>query len=203
MNTEPRLEERITRAAERLFAEEGFAATGIRAIAQLAKVSIGAIYHHFSGKDEILERIMREEIDRRQQFLEGLRKQGLPLKKQIQGVVKMHFALLQERSDAARLFFRERFDPDPSLQAKIHDVYGQVASYVAKIIEEGITTGEIRQCPPLLTAYEILGMVEAVSLRALGKDETAVQFRDQGPQNLADSLWQWLHLDREEEKAHA
>jgi len=203
MNVEPRLEERIIRAAERLFAQEGFAATGMRAIAQLAKVSIGAIYHHFSGKEEILEQIVREEIKRRQEFLEGLRQRGLPLKEQIQGLVKMHFTLLQERNDAARLFFRERFDPSPSLRAKIQDLYSNVASYVAEIIKQGITAGEIRPCSPLLTAYELLGMVEAVSLRALGEDETAAEFRNEGPQELATSLWLWLHIDREEERAHA
>ena len=203
MNDQPRLEERITKAAERLFAQEGFAATGMRAIAQLAKVSIGAIYHHFSGKEEILEQIVREEIERRQEFLEGLRQRGLPLKDQIQRLVKMHFDLLQERGDVARLFFRERFDPSPSLRAKIQDLYGNVAGYVAEIIKQGITAGEIRPCSPLLTAYEMLGMVEAVSLRALGEDKTAVQFRNEGPQELATSLWLWLHIDRGEERAHA
>ncbi len=203
MNDQPRLEKRITEAAERLFAQEGFAATGMRAIAQLAKVSIGAIYHHFTGKEEILEKIVRKEIARRQEFLEGLRERGLPLKEQIQGLVKMHFTLLQERSDAARLFFRERFDPSPSLGAKIQVLYGDVAGYVAEIIKQGITAGEIRPCSPLLTAYEILGMVEAVSLRALGKDEIAMQFRNRGPQELAKSLWLWLLLDREEGRPHA
>lgn len=203
MNSQPQLEERITRAAERLFAEEGFAATGMRAIAQLAKVSIGSIYHHFTGKEDILERIVREEIARREEFLEGLRKRGLPLKQQLQGLVKMHFTLLQERNDAARLFFRERFDPSPSLRAKTQDLYGNVANYVAEIIKQGITAGEIRPCPPLLTAYEMLGMVEAVSLRALGEDETAEQFRDEGPEELAKSLWLWLQLDREEQRSYA
>jgi len=196
------LEKRIIEAAERLFAQKGFAATGMRAIAQGAKVSIGAIYHHFSGKDEILERIIREEIERRQAFLEGLRQRGLPLKEQIQGLVKMHFTLLQERSDAARLFLRERFDPSPSLRAKIQDLYGKMADYVAELIGQGITNGEIRPCSPLLTAYEILGMVEAVSLRALGRDETAARFRSEGPQELAAALWGWLRLDREGKKAN-
>lgn len=197
------LEEKITGAAERLFARDGFAATGMRAIAKAAKVSIGAIYHHFKGKEEILERIMREELERRQRFLEELRAQGLPLQKQIQQIVQMHFNLLQEKSDAARLFFRERFDPSPVLRAKIQDLYGEVAGYVAEIIREGIATGEVRPCQPLLTAYTILGMVEAVSLRALGKDETAALFMKEGPKELARSIWLWLHLGQEERRAHA
>ncbi|HCP32120.1 TPA: hypothetical protein DIT45_02590 [Candidatus Acetothermia bacterium] len=201
MTRQGRLEEKITGTAERLFAQKGFAATGMRAIAQTAKVSIGAIYHHFKSKDEILERIMHEELERRQRFLERLRGQGLPLQKQIKQIVQMHFDLLQEKSDAARLFFRERFDPSPVLRAKIQDLYGEVAGYVAEIIREGIATGEVRPCQPLLTAYTILGMVEAVSLRALGKDETAALFMKEGPQELARSIWLWLHLGQEEKPA--
>ena len=197
------LEEKITGAAERLFARDGFAATGMRAIAQAAKVSIGAIYHHFKSKEAILERIIREELERRQRFLEGLRAQGLPLQKQIQQIVQMHFNLLQEKSNTARLFFRERFDPSPVLRAKIQDLYGEVAGYVAEIIREGIATGEVRPCQPLLTAYAVLGMVEAVSLRALGRDETAALFMKEGPKELARSIWLWLHLGQEERRAHA
>ncbi len=203
MTRQGRLEERITAAAERLFAQEGFAATGMRAIAQAAKVSIGAIYHHFQGKEEILERIVHEEMEQRQHFLEGLRVQGLSLQKQIQGIVQMHFDLLQEKSDAARLFFRERFDPSPVLKAKIQDLYGEVAEYVADIIQEGIATGEVRPCHPLLAAYTILGMVEAVSMRALGEDETAALFMKEGPKELARYIWLWLHLGQEERREHA
>ena len=203
MSRQRGLEEKITGAAERLFARDGFAATGMRAIAQAAKVSIGAIYHHFKSKEAILERIIREELERRQRFLEGLRAQGLPLQKQIQQIVQMHFDLLQEKSNTARLFFRERFDPSPVLRAKIQDLYGEVAGYVAEIIREGIATGEVRPCQPLLTAYAVLGMVEAVSLRALGRDETAALFMKEGPKELARSLWLWLHIGQEERRAHA
>lgn len=203
MAKQGRLEKKIVDAAERLFARDGFATTGMRAIAQAAKVSIGAIYHHFKSKEEILESIIREEIERRQRFLEGLRVQGLPLQEQVQKIVQMHFDLLQEKSDAARLFFRERFDPSPVLRTRIQDLYGEVAGYVAEIIQEGIATGEVRPCQPLLTAYTILGMVEAVSLRALASDETAALFMKEGPKELARSLWLWLHFGQEERRAHA
>ena len=197
------LEEKIAGAAERLFARDGFAATGMRAIAQAAKVSIGAIYHHFKGKEAILERIIREEFERRQRFLEELRGRGLPLQEQVQQIVQMHFDLLQEKSDAARLFFRERFDPTPVLKVKIQELYGEVAEYVAEINRNGIASGEIRPCQPLLMAYTILGMVEAVSLRVLGRDETADLFMKEGPKELARSIWLWLHLGQEERRAHA
>jgi len=75
----------------------------MRAIARVARVSIGAIYHHFKNKEEILESIVREEIKRRQRALDVLRAQGLSLQKQIQEIIALHFDLLCENSDVARL----------------------------------------------------------------------------------------------------
>ena len=44
----------ILRAAGRIFRERGFADTGMRDIAEAADLSVAHLYHHFSGKDEIL-----------------------------------------------------------------------------------------------------------------------------------------------------
>lgn len=44
----------ILRAAGRIFRERGFAETAMRDIAEAADLSVANLYHHFSGKDEIL-----------------------------------------------------------------------------------------------------------------------------------------------------
>ena len=190
-------EERIVRTAERLFAQRGFASTGMRAIAKAAQVSIGAIYHHFKSKEDILERIIHDELDRRRQVVAELKAAGLPVKDQIQKMVEMHFSLLKDKRNSARLFFRERFDPSFSLRTRIQELYDEVANFIAEVIGEGIAAGEIRPCQPLVTAYAILGMIEAVSLRIFAGDDTAALLMEKGPQELAESLWRWLRADKE------
>ena len=190
-------EERIVRTAERLFAQRGFASTGMRAIAKAAQVSIGAIYHHFKSKEDILERIIRDELDRRRQVVAELKAAGLPVKDQIQKMVEMHFSLLKDKRNSARLFFRERFDPSFSLRTRIQELYDEVAIFIAEVIGEGIAAGEIRPCQPLVTAYAILGMIEAVSLRIFAGDDTAALLMEKGPQELVESLWRWLRADKE------
>lgn len=56
-------EQQILQAAEDLFYERGFDATGVDAIAQRAGITGGAIYRHFSGKDEILGVLFDHVID--------------------------------------------------------------------------------------------------------------------------------------------
>jgi AcrR family transcriptional regulator len=52
--------DQIKRAAVRLFSERGFAATGIRDLADAAGVSTSALYHYMGTKDELLVHIMDE-----------------------------------------------------------------------------------------------------------------------------------------------
>lgn len=50
---------RVQQAAVRLFAERGFAATGIREIGRVAGLNSGTLYHYAASKEELLAGIMR------------------------------------------------------------------------------------------------------------------------------------------------
>jgi AcrR family transcriptional regulator len=54
---EKRTKEKIFDAAIDLFANKGFRGTSVREIASALGLTEGAIYRHFSGKDEILEQV--------------------------------------------------------------------------------------------------------------------------------------------------
>ncbi len=51
--------ERIIKAAERLFAENGYDGTSIRAIVAKARVNQAAINYHFAGKDGLYREVLR------------------------------------------------------------------------------------------------------------------------------------------------
>jgi len=54
----------IVEAATRLFAEHGYAAVSIDAVLAACKVSRGALYHHFSAKEALLEAVFEAvEVD--------------------------------------------------------------------------------------------------------------------------------------------
>lgn len=57
-------QQRITDAAMTLFSTKGFAATGIRELADAANISTGSLYHYMGTKEDLLERIMTEGLTR-------------------------------------------------------------------------------------------------------------------------------------------
>lgn len=59
-NTE--IKERIFRAAQKLFVEQGYHNTSIPDIVKEAGVSTGAIYHHFANKEELAREIHKSAV---------------------------------------------------------------------------------------------------------------------------------------------
>ena len=61
---EPSTQQRIHLAALRLFSRKGYAATGMRELAEEAGLVPASLYNHIGSKDDLLLRIMRDGNDR-------------------------------------------------------------------------------------------------------------------------------------------
>ena len=55
---------RLVDAARELFARDGYDATSLDAVAARAKVTKGAVYHHFEGKRQLFEAVFSREVER-------------------------------------------------------------------------------------------------------------------------------------------
>lgn len=65
--------DRLLDAAERLFAEKGFADVSIRELAAAADVNLAAVNYHFQGKDNLFEEVVRRRfLDQRDRILASL-----------------------------------------------------------------------------------------------------------------------------------
>ncbi|KRA38156.1 MULTISPECIES: TetR/AcrR family transcriptional regulator [unclassified Nocardioides] len=73
--------------AERLFAEKGYAGTSLDAIVSGARVTKGALYHHFSGKQALFESVFeRVEQDSAKRIQKALRSERDPWLKALLGL---------------------------------------------------------------------------------------------------------------------
>src|SRR3954451_10391206 len=73
--------------AEQLFTEHGYAATSLDAIVAGARVTKGALYHHFSGKQALFEAVFeRVEDDASKRIQRALRGKKDPWTKALEGL---------------------------------------------------------------------------------------------------------------------
>ncbi|MBC7318543.1 TetR/AcrR family transcriptional regulator [Candidatus Bipolaricaulota bacterium] len=190
--SEPAVLERIVEAGKKLFARQGFHATGMRDIAKLAQVSIGSLYHYFRSKDELFLAVVRRALEERLVQARELLKQGLPGPAILQEVLTTYFSGLAEEPETAQLLSRVWAPEDPALWKKLGALLEEYAQAIAEILAEASRTGAIRPVHPLLTAYALLGMAGAITLRATQKDAVAEEFRRLGAKELAELAWHAL-----------
>lgn len=73
--------------AEKLFAEKGYAATSLDAIVSGARVTKGALYHHYSGKQALFEAVFeRVEQESAKRIQKALRSEKDPWRKATEGL---------------------------------------------------------------------------------------------------------------------
>lgn len=66
------LRSRLLDAAERLFAERGYAATPVRAVADAAAVNPALVHYYFGGKQGLLEAVLEQALEPMSEALQAL-----------------------------------------------------------------------------------------------------------------------------------
>lgn len=104
----PHTSQRIEDAALELFYERGFRATTMREIALACGLTAGALYNHFSSKDQLLSQIMtRVHVDLERTLEEATESAGDDPREQLKAYCRAH-ALFHTRSiKEARVASRE------------------------------------------------------------------------------------------------
>lgn len=141
---------KILAAALDLFAERGFHATPVSAIAKRAGVAAGLLYNYYRSKDDLLKQIVHEAQNEVRETVEvclqGLTRRNLP------GFLDALIPLLEQRKDRSRMLVSVMLQPDASRIAKGSSAgfdepfYHAVKTLDLTTIERlGITTRELAE----------------------------------------------------------
>lgn len=176
--------DRIRAAAQRLFLEQGVAATSMDAITAEAGVSKQTVYAHFSTKQELLGDVLGTLVGQRAQHWQALRTDGRPLvsrdevQKELESLADVVLdALLQpEYLGTARIVIAESVR-DPSLGEQFSGAVAEpVLRAVGATIRRGQEGGVLREAasedsPRLLVG----GLLTFVLLEGLLRPHRAVK----------------------------
>jgi AcrR family transcriptional regulator len=151
-----------------LFAQRGFSSTSMDDVATAAGVTKGAIYWHFSSKEEIFHAI----LDRiRQQWQEIVHVPVSARSSPDEQLAQLFdaYAELFHRSPDICLFLQQvTLDrQNKAFAARVAKVFASTARFIAGIIDEGKTRRIMRaDVDSLTTAHMILGMLAGASQQA-------------------------------------
>ena len=181
MNIEMKRREKRERQAEerrnqlvdvslRLFAEKGFERTTIKDISEAAGVAQGLIYHYFASKEELLFAA----VDRHG-FLPELRRILSASYERPAGEVLLEIAtgfsaLLAEKDDLVRVFFRES-QVNPEVGKRLADVIREGVELLARYLAARIAVGDLRPHDPEVAARTLLYTVQMLHITGMSADD--------------------------------
>ena len=164
---------RITKAATKLFAENGYQQTTIAEIAKMVGLAEGSIYEHFRGKEEILLTIPDVWVNR---AIEELDLQLLGIQGAINKLRKFlwwyMYYIESEPLTAKVVFLFLKTNPN-FIHTEVYPNVKTFYSYLTKIFEEGRESGELMpDLNPFIARATFLGTIEHLVIRWLLKGGT-------------------------------
>ncbi len=155
----------ILRAAERLFAAKGFFQTAMSEIARAAEFGTGTLYKYFKSKEDLfftlidektdeIYRLVKTELSRKTSIIDRLRK-----------TLILELTFIERNRDFFRIYTTESSRYEWSLKEdcgkKIHDKMVSYIQHLARVLKEGMKTGELKSMNPLDLAHAFEGIVHS------------------------------------------
>ncbi len=159
--------QRILEAARQLFTQHGYFNTSIQDIRCASGLSIGSIYHHFSGKEEIARELFYETLAFVQSDIRAVYDGYATARDRCYHVVRRLFETTEAAPEVMEyvLYFKHR----EVLPREKPICSSQPFELIKGIIAEGMAAGEIRPMDEVLATAALLGMpVRLVQLRLEG-----------------------------------
>jgi len=151
-------EKAILEAAEILFAEKGFDAVSMSAIARLANTSKPNIYHHFKNKNELYLAVMKAAVHRSSVLLDALEDAPGSFSQHLSEFAAGQLGNILSHSRSTRLILRETLSAGTRRGQEIsRHVVGEVFSRLVNMVHQGQQENEFRHdVDPALVAFTVI-----------------------------------------------
>ena len=153
----PDQKQRIRRKAARLFAENGYDATGIQELSESVGLGRGALYHHIGSKEQLLFDIITASVIDVVGEAEALLAEPIDAEEKVRRLSRMMMATVAEHLPEWTVFFREFEALRGPLRREALAWRERFEAVWEAVIADGVASGEFRRLDPIVVKG-ILGM---------------------------------------------
>lgn len=153
--------EAVLEAAALLFYERGYDGTSMEELSKRLGITKSAIYHHVSGKEELLRQIVDRALDGLFAVADDVQRRDGPAVERLEHLVRGSVHVLAERLPFVTVLLRVRGNSDVELEALARR--RQFDRIVARLVAQAEAEGDIRpDVNPATTARLLFGMVNSL-----------------------------------------
>lgn len=152
----------VLTAAVRLFNERGYDATSMFDIAEALGITKSSVYHHISGKEQLLQMAMDRALDGLFEAAEDVRQQDVPAVERLERLIERSVLVLAGRFEFVTVLLRVRGNTAVEQHALARR--REFDAIVTELVKQAQAEGDVRpDVEPATAARLILGMVNSLT----------------------------------------
>ncbi len=152
--------ERLLEAAMSLFSEQGYAATGTRAIAARAQCNVALISHYFGSKEGLLREVIVRGIATVGDELRALRAAPLPAEVRLSKLIDYMVDHFNRCCQGMQIVFHQLSQEKSPLLAAIQPKIVENVEVLTSILEETRAAQRLGDVEPRTAAMLLMGMLQ-------------------------------------------
>lgn len=154
------MRERILETATSLFVERGYDGVAMREISEACGITKAALYHHFTGKADLLSEIFAAYLDEVSEVIAAGTAADGSCEQRLRRVVRGMFGVLPERRAILRLAMHDVGSLEPDQRERFGLAYRErFIGPLQQLVADGVAAGEFVPKDPELVVWMLLGCV--------------------------------------------
>lgn len=155
-------EEKILRAAKKLFIEHGYHDTSMSAIAEKADLGKGTLYWHFDGKGELFQSMIAREAKTILDEFNSLAESDLSAEEVLKEFIRMRTKRMVRHKKTSQLFLDGENFVNDEFKKKMLEIFQSFNRLLENTIEQGIDEGLFYTDNPKKAASAFIGMINGL-----------------------------------------